>query len=111
MFYNIIIFQLFILSKVSLGIQYCETGLDKCHDGGCSYMKPGETVEKCVCTFSMGVMNGKSCGNYEDKCLNNPCKNNGKCVSGIGHHICECEDKFHGVNCEIPIGKLNILQV
>lgn len=107
MFYTITIFVLFIFSKVSCNCQYCfsdENGLNICHDGGCAYKETENSDEKCVCTFFVGVMNGKSCGSYVNKCLSNPCKQNGKCTSGVGHYICECPDKFHGINCEKTIG-------
>lgn len=112
MFYCIIIiFEFFILVKISFGIQYCKidnTGLD-CHDGGCSYREPGSTAEKCVCEFSIGVMNGKTCGNYEDQCNpENPCENDGTCSSGIGHPICECPDDVYGNNCEKFTSKLHM---
>lgn len=107
MFYSVIIFEFIVFTKISYGTQYCQ--LDKCHDGGCAYIEPTTNIEKCVCKFSTGIMKGKFCGNYEDKCSpNNPCKNNGKCTSGIGHHICDCPENYHGINCERYIGKCNV---
>lgn len=83
--------------------QFFNTDENFCHDGGCLYRTPEDHTEKCLCNFSENIMNGKYCGVYTNKCLINPCKNNGKCKSGIGHHVCECGGQFYGVNCEIPI--------
>lgn len=106
MLYVIPIIILYHFAKSSICIQLCRpdnTGLNKCHDGGCGYNESISTGEKCVCTFSKGIMHGKYCGVYDDNCLENPCKNHGKCKSGIGHHICECIQEFQGVNCEYPV--------
>lgn len=98
------------LTKISAGQHFCESdtaGLNKCHDGGCNNPEPG-SGEPCVCTFSKYIMEGKYCGVYQDQCLSNPCKNDAKCISGIGHPICECSEKFHGIYCQIPIAKSKI---
>lgn len=115
MYHIFIILTLSVLTKMSYGnVQYCirdNKGLNKCHDGGCNYVEPKTNIEKCVCTFSVGVMNGKLCGHYDDTCLKNPCKNKGICTSGIGHHICECDENFHGMNCELFIGIFDMHKV
>lgn len=111
MFYTIIILNLFIFTKIlATNNLYCnlDNSGSKCHDGGCGYYKKGSSKEICTCSFSNGVMSGKYCGIYDDKCLDDPCKNNGKCKSGIGHHICECSENFYGISCEfVSAGKLN----
>lgn len=114
MFRTILILSLLNLTEITISIDsynFCEsdyTGLNKCHDGGCNNNNKYDTENVCLCSFSQTVTNGKYCGIYEDKCTTNPCVNNGKCISGIGHHVCECSNGFHGINCEIPIaiGKL-----
>ncbi|CAD5113974.1 DgyrCDS3137 [Dimorphilus gyrociliatus] len=35
-----------------------------------------------------------------DMCVNNPCKNDGMCVSGTNSYKCQCPDGFSGKNCE-----------
>lgn len=109
MLYSILIICLFEFSKIAIGINICKTN-DKCHDGGCNFINSDDTNERCVCSLSNGVMDGKFCGLYIDMCLKNPCKNQGKCKSGIGHHICECSNGFYGINCEyiIKTSKINI---
>lgn len=107
----IFIYGLLNLTKISADQNFCESdkaGLNKCHDGGCNNPESKNDDETCICNFSKGVMKGKYCGVYENQCLSNPCKNNGKCISGIGHHICECSKKFHGSYCEIPIKQSKI---
>lgn len=104
MYSTVSIFAVLSLMRISVCIDFCEsdnTGLNKCHDGGCNSRE--NTSQICVCDFSKNLMTGKYCGVYVNKCLTNPCKNNGMCQSGIGHHICECSGNFYGVNCEIPI--------
>ncbi|XP_066264593.1 galectin-3-binding protein A-like [Branchiostoma lanceolatum] len=36
-----------------------------------------------------------------DECNSNPCQNNGTCIEGVGHYICQCEHGWVGVHCEI----------
>ncbi|VVC44103.1 PKD/REJ-like domain,EGF-like, conserved site,EGF-like domain,PLAT/LH2 domain [Cinara cedri] len=106
MYSIILIFCLFGLIRLSVCDYFCESdskGLNKCHDGGCNSLDTAN--EKCVCHFSENLMKGKYCGVYENKCLKNPCKNNGTCKSGIGHHICKCKEMFYGINCEKRIKK------
>lgn len=100
LFWHLIFYS---LVKCSICINFCAPGSNTCHDGGCvnSVSKNSKTV--CNCDLSKSVMSGTYCGNYENKCLINPCKNNGLCKSGMGHHICECSENFHGTNCEIPL--------
>lgn len=108
MLYAIITIDLFFFAKTSANVQYCRpdnTGSNKCHDGGCGYYKYDSADEICACSFSNGVMNGEYCGVYDDKCVDEPCKNGGKCTSGIGHHICDCAKNFYGVSCELTTGK------
>lgn len=106
MFYTVVIFDLFILVKISISVEYCShdslSRLTNCKDGGCGYIESDGTTEKCVCSFSNGVMGGEHCSVYVNRCQSNPCKNGGKCTSGIGHHVCECSDDFYGISCEIP---------
>lgn len=111
MYCTILIFCVLSAIKMSVSNDYCEfdnTGLSKCHDGGCNIpqkLKLNNTDQICWCLISDKVMKGKYCGVYENKCLKNPCINNAECMSGIGHHVCKCSDQFHGGFCEIPIKK------
>lgn len=108
---SIFIYSLLSLTKISADQNFCKLdkgGLNKCHDGGCNSIESENRGKPCICDFSKNIMKGKYCGVYEDQCLSNPCKNNGKCKSGIGHHVCECTKEFHGVYCEIPIKKSKI---
>ncbi|KAE9537343.1 hypothetical protein AGLY_006366, partial [Aphis glycines] len=111
MFSTILILGLLNLSEIiTTNLHFCEpdnTGLNKCHDGGCNNNNVYDQENICLCSFSQNIMNGKYCGIYEDKCTINPCVNNGKCISGIGYYVCECTNEFYGVNCEIPIKKSN----
>jgi len=106
MFSTILILGLLNLTEITISTHYCEpdnTRLNRCHDGGCNNNNVYDQDNICLCSFSKSVMYGKYCGIYEDKCSINPCVNNGKCKSAIGHHVCECSSEFHGINCEIPI--------
>jgi len=111
MFSTILILGLLNLSEITISLHFCEpdnTGLNKCHDGGCNNnVYDQENI--CLCSFSRNIMNGRYCGIYEDKCTINPCANNGKCISGIGYYVCECSNEFYGINCEIPIKKSKLI--
>lgn len=108
----ILIYGLLNLTKISADQNFCETdmaGLNKCHDGGCNNPESLNGGDTCFCNFSKGVMEGKYCGVYEDECLqSNPCKNNAKCISSMGHQVCECNEQFYGIYCEIPIKQSKI---
>ncbi|XP_066263214.1 uncharacterized protein [Branchiostoma lanceolatum] len=45
-----------------------------------------------------------------DECNSNPCQNNGTCIEGVGHYICQCEHGWNGVHCEIR-EKLSSMEV
>ncbi|CAH1248818.1 DMBT1 [Branchiostoma lanceolatum] len=34
------------------------------------------------------------------ECNSNPCQNNGTCIEGVDHYICQCGREWVGVNCE-----------
>ncbi|XP_035661628.1 uncharacterized protein LOC118405906 [Branchiostoma floridae] len=43
----------------------------------------------------------KSSSDKVDECNSNPCQNNGTCIDGVGHYICQCTRGWVGVHCEI----------
>ncbi|XP_066264590.1 neurotrypsin-like [Branchiostoma lanceolatum] len=44
------------------------------------------------------------------ECNSNPCQNNGTCIEGVDHYICQCGREWVGVNCEMRLCDSNPCQ-
>ncbi|XP_072026359.1 uncharacterized protein [Amphiura filiformis] len=71
---------------------------DPCQPNGiCQSSSTSALGYECLC---YGGFFGPRCEN-EDPCYNDPCLNNGRCVSdGFGSYTCECYGGYTGLYCE-----------
>ena len=85
-----------------------ECSTDPCVNGGAcmngfgSYLCQcieGFTGRECQITCPLGHI-GEQCDIIIDKCLDNPCTNDGTCQTVFGEYICSCADGYTGIQCE-----------
>ncbi|CAI4227916.1 unnamed protein product [Auanema sp. JU1783] len=64
---------------------------------------------ECPTGFTSSLDHPDQCDLRLDQCFNNPCKNNGTCVSLENGYRCECHKSWSGINCDVPNVSLTCL--
>uniref|UniRef100_A0A158QF61 Notch receptor 3 n=1 Tax=Hymenolepis diminuta TaxID=6216 RepID=A0A158QF61_HYMDI len=55
---------------------------------------------RCLCETALGNFTGEFCHEDIDECLEEPCRNGGKCINTPGSFVCRCPVGFEGRFCE-----------
>ncbi|UJR36701.1 hypothetical protein I4U23_029418 [Adineta vaga] len=68
------------------------------NEPSCNTGKIGSVCCQCPPNYT-----GLRCERELDFCSSNPCKKNGRCLSGKSGYRCQCYEGFTGENCEVRI--------
>ncbi|XP_053692498.1 protein eyes shut [Sabethes cyaneus] len=80
-------------------VAVCETGGDRCHNGGQCIEGPGlEFTCQCVEGYE-----GRYCDQETNECDSSPCQNGAICIDKFAGYVCACTMGFTGTNCEEEI--------
>ncbi|CAF1047784.1 unnamed protein product, partial [Rotaria sordida] len=74
------------------------------NEASCSIGQIGSTCCQCPPNYT-----GLRCEREIDFCSSNPCKTNGRCLSGKSGYRCQCYEGFTGENCEVRITRSGCL--
>ena len=56
-----------------------------------------------LCLIHLGYT-GIHCTSHVDECESFPCMHDGRCIGGIGVHVCDCNNTgYRGTVCEIGL--------
>ncbi|CAF3283116.1 unnamed protein product [Rotaria socialis] len=74
------------------------------HEPSCNAAQVGSACCQCSPSYT-----GARCEREIDFCSSNPCKTNGRCLSGKSGYRCQCYDGFTGENCETRLTRSGCL--
>ncbi|XP_072046273.1 uncharacterized protein [Amphiura filiformis] len=82
-------------------MNYCLVQDNACNEEGTMRCIALDDDKLCVCKDGYS---GFTCSQIADRCLNNPCGNNGLCRATDDGIACDCNTGFHGDFCELQDG-------